>query len=151
MRYLLAWPFVVAAVLSGGARAAEAEAGAVQVSHAWIRILPGDLPAGGYATLSNAGDIPLALIGARSPDYGQVMLHESATHNGLSNMAMIERLPLPPHAAVKLAPGGYHLMLMRALHPVRPGDWVIVTLLFADGRTLDVRFLARPANAGNDY
>lgn len=149
MKYLLAWPFVVVAVLTGGAHAADA--GSVQVSRAWIRVLPSDLPAGGYATLRNAGDTPLVLIGVRSPDYRQVMLHESTTHNGQSTMAMIERLPLPPHAVVKLAPGGYHLMLMHALHPVMPGDHVKVTLLFADGRTLDVEFLARSANAADDY
>ena len=148
MKYLLAWPFVVVAALTG--RAHCAEAGSVQVSHAWIRVLPGDLPAGGYATLRNVGDTLLVLIGARSPDYRQVMLHESNTRNGLSEMAMIERLQLPPHALVKLAPGGYHLMLMDALHPIKPGDHVKVTLRFANGDTLDVEFLARPANAGDD-
>jgi hypothetical protein len=148
MKYLFAWPFIVIAILTG--RAYAAEAGSVQVSHAWIRVLPGDLPAGGYATLRNAGDTPLVLIGVSSPDYRQVMLHESTSHNGMSNMAMIERLPLPPHAVVKLAPGGYHLMLMHALHPVKPGDLVKVTLRFADGSMLDVGFLARPANAGGD-
>ena len=106
---------------------------------------------GGYAALRNAGDTPLALIGVQSPDYGQVILHESTTHDGLSKMSVVERLMLPPHGVVKLAPGGYHLMLMHPLHPVKPGDRVKVTLRFADGSTLDVEFLARPANAGDDY
>jgi hypothetical protein len=66
-------------------------------------------------------------------------------------MAMIERFPLPPHAVVRLAPGGYHLMPMHALHPMKPGDQAKLTLLFAGGRTLDVGFLARPANADDDY
>jgi hypothetical protein len=148
MKHLLAWLFVVVVVLSGGAIAAEAHS--VEVSHAWIRVLPGDLPAGGYARLRNGGDSAVTLIGAQSPDYSQVMLHKSTTHNGLSKMTLVERLPLPPHAMVKLAPGGYHLMLLHPLHPVRPGDRVRVTLRFADGRTLDVEFLARPANAGDE-
>jgi hypothetical protein len=144
MKHLFTWLFAVVVILVGGAHATEA--GSVQVSHAWIRLLPGDLPAGGYATLRNAGEVPLVLIGAESPSYRQVMLHESTTVGGLSSMAMIERLPLPAHATVTLAPGGYHLMLMHAFHPVKPGDRVKVTLRFADGRTLDVEFLARPAN-----
>jgi periplasmic copper chaperone A len=147
MKYLLTWPFIALTILTGRAYAAEA---VVQVSHAWIRLLPGDLPAGGYATLRNAGGTPLALIGARSPDYREIMLHESTTRNGLSKMAIIERLRLPPHATVTLAPGGYHLMLMDALHPIKPGDHVKVTLRFANGDTLESEFIARPANAGDD-
>ncbi len=148
MKYPLATLLLFLAALSGPVQAAQT--GPVQVSHAWIRVLPGELPAGGYATLRNVGDTPSVLIGARSPDYRQVMLHESTTHNGQSSMSMVERLPLPPHGMVRLAPGGYHLMLMQALHPVKVGDLVKVTLLFADGRALDVEFLARAANAVDD-
>jgi hypothetical protein len=79
------------------------------------------------------------------------MLHESTTVRSLSSMAMIERLFLPAHAVVMLTPGGYHLMLMHALHPIKPGGRVKVTLRFFGSRTLDVDFLARPANAVDDY
>ncbi len=148
MKRVLVPLLALLAVLSSPVQAAETAP--VQVSHAWIRLLPGDLPAGGYAILRNDGDVPWVLIGARSPDYRQVMLHESTTRNGLSGMSMVERLPLPPHGVVRLAPGGYHLMLMQALHPVKPGDFVKVWLLFADGRALDVEFLARAANAAGE-
>ena len=43
---------------------------------------------------------------------------------------------------------GYHLMLMQADSPVKPGDSVSRSMLkFADGSTLATDFLARPANA----
>lgn len=130
------------------AHAADAEA--VRVSHAWLRVLPGDLPAGGYATLENTGDAPVALVGASSDAYGHVMLHQSSQAGGMSRMSMVERLPLPPHGKATLAPGGYHLMMMHATRQVQPGEMVKVQLRFADGSTLDVDFAARPANATDD-
>lgn len=119
----------------------------IRVSHAWIRVLPGALPAGGYAVLSNTGDTPITLTGASSLAYANVMLHKSSMHDGMSSMHMVSQLKLAAHATVKLAPGGYHLMLMQAAHKVSPGDNVPITLHFADGSQLEADFLARPANA----
>lgn len=142
--------FLVAALLTAGAPGhalASQAAPPVTASHAWIRVLPGALPAGGYVTLENTGDAPVVLTGASSPDYRAVMLHQSTVSNGMSHMSPVRRITLPPRTAVKLAPGGYHLMLMHATHPVKPGDTVPITLHFANGSGLLVKFTARPANA----
>jgi copper(I)-binding protein len=119
----------------------------VRASDAWIRVLPGGLPAGGYVILHNDGDQPVTLVGARSSAYASVMLHQSSTHTGMGRMRMIERLDVPAHGQVALAPGGYHLMLMDAAKVVQPGQNVPVTLQFTDGSTLATEFLAKPANA----
>lgn len=154
MKRLSALPLLAALLLAAPLLAANtahaADADAVHVSHAWLRVLPGDLPAGGYAVLQNTGDTPVALVGASSPAYGHVMLHQSSQAGGMSRMSMVESLPLPPQGNATLAPGGYHLMLMHAVQPVKPGDTVKVQLRFADGSTLDADFLARPANAADD-
>jgi copper(I)-binding protein len=141
------------ALLAGLALATGAHAGAadqVRATHAWIRVLPGTLPAGGYVTLENRGDQPVALTGARSAAYAEVMLHHSSTQGGMSRMAMVESLPIPAHASVVLAPGGDHLMLMQPVAAVQPGSVVELQLQFADGSTLPVDFVARPANALDD-
>jgi copper(I)-binding protein len=123
------------ALLAGLALAAGAHAGAadqVHASHAWIRVLPGALPAGGYVTLENRGDQPVALTGARSTAYAEVMLHHSSTQGGMSRMAMVESLPIPAHGTVVLAPGGYHLMLMDAKADHAAGDRLQLTLTLGD-------------------
>ena len=51
------------------------------------------------------------------------------------------------HGTATLAPAGYHLMLMKSTHPIKPGDTVRMNLKFADGSTLATNFVARPANA----
>ena len=127
--------------------AATQQADAVHAEGAWLRVLPAGQPAGGYVTLRNEGDAAASLVGASSPRYGHVMLHKSSTEGGMGRMSMVDALAVPAHGRVALAPGGYHLMLMHAGTAVVPGDRVPVTLRFADGSTLAVDFLARPANA----
>ncbi|MGN6705205.1 MAG: copper chaperone PCu(A)C [Rhodanobacter sp.] len=142
--------FVLLAGLSLAAGVHAAAADQVHASHAWIRVLPGTLPAGGYVTLENRGDQPVALTGARSAAYAQVMLHHSSTQGGMSRMTMVESLPIPAHGTVVLAPGGYHLMLMQPGAAVSPGSEVKLQLQFDDGSSLPVDFIARPANALGD-
>jgi copper(I)-binding protein len=118
-----------------------------QVAHAWIRWLPAKLPAAGYAVIRNAGDEPLRLTGARSPDYGMVMLHHSRLAHGDSTMEMVDHLDIPAHGSVELSPGGYHLMLSQPMRTIKPGDRVKVTFEFAGGGELQTDFSVRPANA----
>ncbi|OOG48013.1 copper chaperone PCu(A)C [Rhodanobacter sp. C01] len=135
-------------LLTGGAHASVAEH--VHASHAWIRVLPGNLPAGAYVTLSNDGDKAIALSGANSTTYSEVMLHQSSSEGGMSRMAMVDSLSVPAHGSAVLAPAGYHLMLTKPMRPVKPGDSVRLILRFTDGSTLATDFLARPANAVDD-
>jgi copper(I)-binding protein len=146
MRLRFTLPLLAAGLLlTAGVHATEAQH--VRASAAWIRVLPGDLPAGAYVTLENTGDQAASLRGAHSPNYADAMLHQSSSAGGVSRMSMVNELAIPAHGKVELSPGGYHLMLMKATSPVKTGDKVKVTLSFGDGSTLDADFVARPANA----
>lgn len=135
-------------MLAGGAQAAEADH--VAASHAWIRLLPGELPASGYVVLRNDGVSSAALVGAHSKAYASVMLHQSTQDaGGMDRMTMVSRLSIPARGEVSLAPAGYHLMLEHAANSPKVGDTVEITLDFADGSHLPVAFLVRPANAAD--
>jgi copper(I)-binding protein len=137
---------LLAALLAPHVQATQAEQ--VKASHAWIRLLPADLPAGGYVLLDNHGSVSATLVSARSSAYASVMLHQSTMDAQSGNhMHMVDQLVVPAHGQVALAPAGYHLMLEKATHPLKPGDLVGVTFDFADGSHLQVPFLVRPANA----
>ena len=144
MRDLLCTALLAATTAAVAATPAPAN---VRVEHAWIRWLPANLPAAGYATIVNDGDGVQRLTVVSSAAYGAVMLHRSRLAEGDSTMEMVDYLDIPAHGSVRLAPGGYHLMLMHATHPVKPGDKVPLDLHFADGTTLQVDFSVRPANA----
>lgn len=122
----------------------------VRVDDAWIRWLPAGLPAGGYMSLHNDSARPVALVGASSPDYAEVMLHHSVMENGTMHMLPVDKVEVPAHGELQFKPGGYHIMLMQARHEVHPGDQVPVILRFADGGQLRVSFEVRKPGASGD-
>ncbi|WP_232821083.1 copper chaperone PCu(A)C [Dyella sp. C11] len=144
-RLVRALPLFLAGMASLTAHATEAAH--VQARDAWIRVLPGDLPAGGYVVLENISDQPINVRAVQSARYGSAMLHESSNAGGVSRMSMVDSLAIPAHAKVALSPGGYHLMLMSPTAPVKVGDKIKVSFTFDDGSTLDADFTAQPANA----
>ena len=148
MKHAPLFALLAGLLLAAGAHASAADH--VHATHAWIRLLPGALPAGAYVILENDGDQPVALTGASSKTYAQVMLHHSSTQGGISRMTMVDSLPVPAHDRAVLAPAGYHLMLMQATDPVKPGTIVRLLLKFSDGSSLPTDFIVRPANALDD-
>jgi copper(I)-binding protein len=107
-------------------------------------ILP-SRPAAGYFTLNNDTDKAFTLTGAVSPDCGTLMLHQTLQQNGQDRMVPAKSIPVPAHGKVVFAPGGYHLMCMSPAAALRPDKTVPVTLRFADGSTVTVRFPVRGA------
>ncbi|MET0616252.1 MAG: copper chaperone PCu(A)C [Luteibacter sp.] len=124
-----------------------ADAPAVEASAGWIRVLPGSLPAGAYVHFENRTPGSLRIIGAESADYGEAMIHRSSTEGGMGRMEMVDSVALPPNGKLDFTPGGYHVMLTEAKHPVKTGDHLTITFELSDGRKLPVSFVARPANA----
>lgn len=139
-------PLLICGLLIAVAASAS-NAGHVKASQAWIRVMPGGLPSGGYVVLENHGQQTVDLRSVRSEAYGEVVLHKSSTEGGMGRMEKVDSLPIPAHGKATLSPGGYHLMLMKASEPVKVGDKVRLSLQFTDGSTLDTDFEARPANA----
>jgi periplasmic copper chaperone A len=128
--------------------AASAQDGAaVQVRDSWVRWLPGNLPAGGYLTLTNNADIPIKLIGAACDAYGSVSLHQSRLQGGTVEMSPVEAITVKPHSSLNFATGGYHLMLMQPNRPLKPGDRIVITLKFARLAPIAVQFELLAPNA----
>jgi copper(I)-binding protein len=117
----------------------------LSASDAWIRLLPGELPAGGYFVLHNDSDRSITLVGASAPDFGSVQLHRSVQQNGLETMQPVASVPVPAHSRVEFRPGGYHLMLMQPRRSLAVGDTEPITLHTADGKQIRVDFIVRGA------
>ena len=100
-----------------------------------------------------------AIIGASSPVAGITEIHEMKMDGGVMKMRAISRLDLPAGKPVKLAPGGYHVMLMDLKQPLKKGDLVPLTLKF-EGKDkavetveikAEVRDLTASAPAASDH
>ena len=122
-------------------------AAGIQVTDAWIRWLPANLPAGGYAKVTNDTNKEVKLVGASSPKYGMVMLHQTVNKNGMSNMVHVDAIPIAPHKSMAFTPGDYHIMLMQPKPGIEPGQKVPVTLKFSDGQTVTTEFEVRKPTA----
>ena len=121
---------------------------AVQVKNAWVRWLPGNLPAGGYVTLVNTSDQPMTLVAASCPDYGVVSLHRSRNVAGTSRMTPVDKISIAAHSSLDFAAQGYHLMLGQPKKILKPGDRVSVTLRFVGSPAVTVPFELRQPDAG---
>jgi copper(I)-binding protein len=119
----------------------------IQVKEAWIRWLPANVPGGGYMTLINTGSAARVLIGASSPDYGEVSIHQTRIRNGMNEMTPVGSVEVKPLIPVRFAEGGYHLMLMQPKRSLQPGDRVLITLRFARGPSIEVPFEVRAGNS----
>jgi periplasmic copper chaperone A len=113
-------------------RAEEVKAGDLVISQAWSRATPGGAKvAGGYLTIENRGAVADRLIGGSGEVSDRIEVHEMTTSNGVMTMRALDNgLVIEPGKIVKLAPGGFHLMMFDLRSPLKPGDKVPVTLEF---------------------
>ena len=120
------------AFLGVPAHAQEVKAGDLVITQPWSRATPGGAKiAGGFLTIENKGAAPDRLISGSGDIAGKVEIHEMAMNNGVMTMRPLDKgLVIEPGKTVKLAPGGYHLMLMDLKQPFKQGDKVPVTLEF---------------------
>lgn len=120
------------ALLAAPAQAQEIKAGDLIITQPWSRATPaGAKVAGGYLTIENKGAAPDRLTSGSSDVAGKFEIHEMAMNNGVMTMRPLDKgLVIEPGKTVKLAPGGYHLMLMDLKSQLKQGDKVPLTLEF---------------------
>ena len=121
---------------------------AVRISHAWASsTVPGQEVGAAYMVLQSSTNA--SLTGVASPAAGSVEIHKMSINNGVMEMRMLETLPLPAGKAVKLEPGGFHLMLFDLKKPLKVGEELALTLKVTDEagklRTQEVRVPIRKA------
>jgi periplasmic copper chaperone A len=123
----------------------------VTVKDPWVRgTVAGQSTTGAFMQLASAADT--TLVAVASPVAKVVEIHSMAHEGGVMKMRAITALPVPAGKPVDLAPGGYHVMLMDLVQPLKEGEKVPLTLTFADksGKkttqdvTATVRALATP-------
>lgn len=150
------WMLVVGLCLGSGSWAqgapAQNQTGAspVSASRCWIRQLPAPAPSGGFLLIHNSGASAAVLKSVHSPDYGQVMMHQTMESGGMSSMAPVQDLKVPAGGDLAFKPGSYHLMLEQPRAGLKVGDTAQMRFRLADGGEFSAACEVRPANAMSD-
>jgi copper(I)-binding protein len=138
----LAWVALSGYFLVVPARAQEVKAGDLVITQAWSRATPGGAKIGGaFLTIENTGAVADRLIGGSGDVSARVEVHEMATNNGVMTMRPLDKgLVIEPGKTVKLAPGGYHLMMFDLKEPLKQGDKMPITLEFERAGRVKIAF-----------
>ena len=122
----------LAASLALAAEAGEVvRAGDLEIDTPWARASVGtSRPSAAYLTVRNTGDAPDRLIGARTPAAGMAEIHAVVQEGGAMKMRPAGPVEIPAGGAVRLAPGGLHIMLMDLAAPLEEGGTLPLTLIF---------------------
>ncbi len=126
-------------ILSAPAFAHSFKLGALEIGHPWARETPAGAKTGaGYLTVRNTGAQPDRLIAVSTPGAATVEIHEGFTENGVAKMREVEGIEIPAGGEAKLAPGGFHLMLIDLKEGLAEGMSVPATLTFEKAGTVEV-------------
>ena len=139
MAILAGWLATAAPAAFGG--------GAISVDDAWARAsIGGSKVSAVYLTLTNGGERSERLVGARVDRARHAMIHRSVVEDGVMKMRHVHALEIPPGEAVRLEPGGLHVMLMGVSPRLEPGERIPVTLVFEPAGEIEVSVPVRPAS-----
>jgi copper(I)-binding protein len=117
------------------------------VTDAWVRATPpGATTAAAYLTITSAAAD--RLLGAATSAARGVEIHAHVTEGGLHRMVRLAELTLPTEEAVRLEPGGLHLMLVDLATPLAAGTTVALSLRFANAATLELEVPVVDARTG---
>jgi len=106
-------------------------ADAVRVIDPWARAtVPGQKVGGVYMEIVSPRDA--RLVGVSSPAAGTAEVHSMTMDGGTMRMRAVEALDLPAGTPVRLAPGGYHVMLFDLKKPLVAGQKVPLTLVIEE-------------------
>jgi periplasmic copper chaperone A len=138
----LAFTVVLIGLFAAPAGAQEVKAGDLVITQAWSRATPGGAKvAGGYLTIENKGTSADRLIGGSGDVAAKIEVHEMAANNGVMTMRPLDKgLAIEPGQTVKLAPGGYHLMMFDLKEPLKQGEKVPITLEFEKAGKVKLSF-----------
>lgn len=132
--------FLLAAAVAAPAQAEDVKAGDLVISQGWSRATPkGAKIGGGYLTIENKGTAPDRLVSVSADIAGKTEVHEMTMKNNVMTMRPVENgLTIEPGKTVKLAPGGYHLMMFDLKSPLKQGDTLPITLTFEKAGKVNV-------------
>ncbi|WP_273429883.1 copper chaperone PCu(A)C [Chitinibacter tainanensis] len=112
--------------------------GDLTIQHPWARATaPAAKNAGAFMLIKTTKDDQLVKVDSDIAE--KTELHEMKMADGVMKMSPIASLPVTVAAPAKLAPGGYHVMLLGLKRPLVAGEKFPLKLTFAKGGVVEVQ------------
>lgn len=123
----------------------------VVVTQAWVRASSFSDHTGGmtgmFAKITNRTKKTVTLTGGSSSFAPMVQVHEVVDGMMREKSGGIK---IAPGKSVMLQPGGLHVMLMGLTKEVKPGTVVDVKLNFTNAKSVSLKLISKPADAGDE-
>lgn len=126
--------------------------GEVKVDNAMVRLLPPGVPnTAGYFSITNTGSEERVLVGASCAAVKKAELHDHQMVDGMMKMVHQQQVVVPAGHTLTFQPGGLHLMLFGLQAPLKEGQQIPFTLMFANGEQVEVSAVVKSAVAEVDH
>ncbi|MBF0504393.1 MAG: DUF420 domain-containing protein [Candidatus Omnitrophica bacterium] len=116
----------------------------VVVSHAWVMAMPpSSQTTAAFMEIENTTGQDTKLVAVSSPAARSVEMHTMSQSAGMMKMQRVKEIRIPAHGKVLLAHGGYHLMVIDLLKPLKKEQTVPFVLQFQYGTKMNVNAIVR--------
>jgi len=148
IRFAAAIALTLAPIL---ALAPGANASSVMVMNAYARAsaTPGADSGAAYVSLMVHGEAD-RLVGVSTPAAKMAALHRTVEADGVMKMEHVDGIDVPANGAIKMKPGGYHIMLMGLAAPLKEGDEIDLVLTFEKAGEVKVKAKVGGVAAGTN-
>ena len=125
-------------------------AATLSVRDPWVKAAAAGEMTAAFGTLVNDTDAAITVTAAESPA-SPMELHEMSMKDGKMVMQPKQGgFTLEARGTHELGPGGDHLMLMKPVKAIEPGDALTFTLRTATGGTVTFTAIAKPFAGANE-
>ena len=106
----------------------------ITVVDPYVRMVPpGAMATAAFMVLKNSGDKDMKLVKAENNVSKVTELHTHLNEDGIMKMRRVPAIDIKAKGEAALEPGGLHVMMIDLKAPLKEGDKVAITLVFADG------------------
>ena len=103
----------------------------IMIHNPWVRAVPPvSQTSAAYMILMNHGDKDDLLLSVKSTIAKVAEIHNVKKENGMMSMYPVEFVKLPAGGTLNIKPGGYHVMLIGLIKPLKVSDEVELMLHF---------------------
>lgn len=132
--------WIVALLLTAMPALAEVPLRADNARIGWV---PGWVPHAAFFELSNEGNRPVTIIGARSSGFARIEFKAPEDGDLFMNEPLDMPVSLGPGDRLSFEPGGAYLMMFTQATQMEPGERVVIEFLFEEREPLPVEFTVR--------